>query len=162
MVCRHRQGRLHRAQWSRRAHRFIRPRQRGSTTIEAAIGIFIVVASLGGLVESVAAAFESDRTARAARAAARSLALNPAADACAAIRRELGLPGDFDCGSKWTLDVDTGLAPSDVTADSTDLTTLNPGAPLPGSGAGHMVMVRIGTLANPPELVSMALARREP
>ena len=165
MAYRHRRGRLRRPQWARRARRFIGPGQRGSTTIETAVGIFILVASLGGLMESVGAAFDSDRMARAARAAARSLALDPAADACAAIRRELGLPDDFDCGSKWTLDIDEDLTPSDFTADTTDLTSLNPGAPLAGSGDGHMVMVRIGTRADPPELaelLAMALARREP
>ena len=160
MLFRHRREHAHRTFRTRRAHRFLARGQRGSTTIEAAIGITLLVVSLGGLMESVGTVFDSDRMSRAARAAARSLALNPAADACAAIRTELRLPADFVCTSKWTLDIDRDLAPSDLTATSTDLTTLDPNSALAGSG--DMVLVRIGTLGDSPDLISMALARSEP
>ena len=111
-------------------------------------------------MQLVGAVLDSDQVSRAARAAARSLALDPAADACAAIRRELRLPASFACTSKWTLDIDRDLAPSNLPAEPTD--DLDPANALAGTGSGNMVLVRIGTLDDPPDLVSMALARHEP
>ena len=67
----------------------------------------ILVVGFAGLMEIVNASYADDRMARAARAAARSLALDPGADpkanACVAIRRELDLAEDFDCDTEWTL-----------------------------------------------------------
>ena len=120
-------------------------------------------------MEIVGAAYTSDQMSRAARAAARSLALNPPADqteadntACSGIRRELDLPDGFVCNTKWTINIDTDLVPEDLpeTLDS-DLGTV--------AGNGDMVFVRIrwfrdaftpGDPAVP--MVSMGLARSEP
>ena len=98
----------------------------------------VLVVGFAGLMEIVNASYTGDRMARAARAAARVLALDPSADpkatACAAIQRELELAEDFDCETAWTLDVKLGVAPSALPA------TLDAGAT---TGSGDMVVVRI-------------------
>ena len=96
----------------------------------------ILVAGFAGLMEIVQACYTDDRMSRAARAAARVLALNPVtddptADACDAIRRELSLAENFDCD---TVKVDLGVSPSTLPA------TLDADA---GELTGDMVLVRI-------------------
>ena len=118
----------------RGALRGFRRGERGATTIETAISIAILVVGLAGLMEIVDASYTADRMARAARAAARALALNENADACAAIRREFHLADEFDCGAKWTITVDQGVSPTSLPA------TLDAGAT---AGTGDMVLVRI-------------------
>ena len=98
-----------------------------------ALAISVVVAAFAGLMEIVNTAFESDRMNRAARAAAQATALDPNADACAAIRRELRLTDDFDC-APWAITVHRGVLPSNL-ADA-----LGSGSP---DGTGDMVLVRI-------------------
>ena len=107
--------------------------------IESAIALMVLVVGFGGLMEIVQASYTDDRMGRAARAAARALALDPSANdpsayACAAIRREFHLADDFDCGA-WTLNVYRGVSPSalPVTLDAAVTT-----------GTGDMVLVRIG------------------
>ena len=87
------------------------------------------------LMEIVNTVHASDRMGRAARAAARALAIDPQADACAAIRRELHLATEFDCATTWELTVDHGLSPQALPA------TLDAGAQ---TGTGDLVLVRIG------------------
>ena len=93
----------------------------------------VLVVGFAGLMEIVHASFTDDRMGRAARAAARALALDPSADACAPIRRELRLADDFVCGT--ALRVDLGVGPGALPA------TLDAGAT---KGTGDMVLVRIG------------------
>ena len=107
--------------------------ERGGVAIENAIAIVVLVGAFAGLMEIVSTVFESDRMGRAARAAAQATALNPHADACAAIRRELRLDEDFDC-SAWTITVHQGVLASEL-AD-----VLQAKAP---AGSGDMVLVRI-------------------
>ena len=95
----------------------------------------VLVVGFAGLMEIVQASLTDDRMGRAARAAARALALDPSADACAPIRRELRLADDFDCDTAWTLKVDLGVGPSALPA------TLDAGVT---SGSGDMILVRIG------------------
>ena len=103
----------------------------------------ILVVGFAGLMEIVQACYTDDRMSRAARAAARVLALNPSADdatataaACTAIRRELRLAESFDCNTAWpTLKVHRGLSPSTLPA------TLDASV---APGTGDMVLVRIG------------------
>ena len=114
--------------------RRFRAKEDGGTGLENAIAIAFVVAAFAGLMEIVGTAFESDRMHRAARAAAQATALDANADACAAIRRELGLADAFDC-SAWAITVHQGVLPSDL-ADA-----LGSGSP---DGTGDMVLVRIG------------------
>ena len=95
----------------------------------------VLVVGFAGLMEIVHASFTDDRMGRAARAAARALALDPSADACAPIRRELRLADNFDCGTAWTLKVDLGVGPGALPA------TFDAGAT---AGTGDMVLVRIG------------------
>ena len=119
----------------RRAIRRFRRGERGSAAIESAIGITVLVISLSMLMEIVNTVYASDAMSRAARAAARALAIDSQADACAAIRRELGLSADFDCGTAWDLTVDHGVSP------------LNLPAPLDAeaqTGTGALILVRIG------------------
>ena len=104
--------------------------------IESAIAVMFLIVGFAGVMEIVHAGYTHDRIARAARAAARTLALDPTVDACAPIRRELDLEDDFDClTASWTLRVDRGVAvdalPATLDADATE-------------GSGDMVLVRIG------------------
>ena len=108
---------------------------RASVAIESAAAITVLVLGFGGLMEIVQASYTDDRMGRAARAAARALALDPSADTCASIRREIGLADDFDCGAAWTLKVDLGVDPASLPA------TLEEEA---GAVSGDMVLVRIG------------------
>ena len=106
----------------------------------------ILVVGFAGLMEIVQACYTDDRMARAARAAAHVLALNPSADdatakavACTAIRRELRLAEDFNCDT-WELLVHRGLSPSTLPA------TLDASV---AHGTGDMVLVRIGWSREP-------------
>ena len=114
---------------------------RGSVAVESAMTIAILVIVCGGLMAIAHAAYTDDRMGRAARAAARAVALVTEASpsqasltsaACDAIKRELQLEADFDCGSEWTLTVTTNLVPTAL------LTGSNP----PGT-TGEMILVRI-------------------
>ena len=117
--------------------------KRASVAIEAAIAITVLVLGFGALMEIVRASYADDRMGRAARAAARALALDPTADACAAIRGELRLPGDFACSiqssnaqsSGVRVRVDRGVKPTTLPA------TLDADAT---AGTGDMVLIRIG------------------
>lgn len=115
--------------------------QRGAVAIETVIAITVLVIAFAALIEIVRSAYVSDSMDRAARAAARAIALTPQVGtrnvetvACAAIRRELGLAERFDCGARWTLTVDTGLTPSALQDRS---------SPGESEAAGNMVLVRI-------------------
>ena len=109
--------------------------EHGAAALETAVAVVVLVVGLGALMEIVRAAYTEDRMGRAARAAARALALNPAADACVPIRRELRLAGDFDCAAAWTLRVDLGVDPGSLPA--------TPDADA-AAGSGDMVLVRVG------------------
>ena len=111
--------------------------EHGGAAIESAVSLMILVAGFAGLMEIVQACYTDDRMSRAARAAARVLALNPSADACTAIRRELRLAEDFDCDNTaaWTLRKRLGVSPSTLPA------TLDPSY---AKGTGDMVLVQIG------------------
>ena len=120
--------------------------------IETAITMLVLVAGLAVVMEIVHTSYTDDRMARAARAAARSLALDPTMDACGPIRRELDLANDFDCAAaSWTLKVDRGVgidvlpAPLELDAPLTPV-------------SGDLVLVRIGRES---ELKWIGLARCE-
>ena len=115
--------------------------EHGGVAIESAIAIVILVVGFAGLMEIVQASYVDDRMARAARAAARSLALDPGADseaskanACVAIRRELDLAEDFPCETAWELIPELGVSPNSLPATLGDSAT---------AGTGDMVLVRI-------------------
>ena len=117
------------------------------------------------------AAYTDDRMGRAARSAARAVALvtDPAASqgalaavACDAIGRELDLGAEFDCAGAWTITIDTDLTPS----------ALAGGTVIDGE-AGDMVRVEIAWLAaswaravdplrESEEKIAVGLARGEP
>ena len=151
------------------ATRRFRRGQRGSVAIESALGITVLVVSLALVMQIVSAAYASDQMSRAARAAARSIALNPPADqtaaqdtACNAIIRELHLAPGYICNAEWTINIDTDLVPKDLPV------TLDPGSGTV-AGTGDMVFVRIGwerdalTPGDPAvPMVAMGLARSEP
>ena len=109
---------------------------RGSVAIEGAITISILVVAFAGLMAIVQEVYSSDRLGRAARAAARAVALDASADPCAVIRREFRLPESFDCGTRWRISVHQGLHPSELSSVLAD-------ASAEAGGAGEMVMVRI-------------------
>ena len=118
----------------RRAIRSFWRKEHGGAAIETAVAISIAVAAFAGLMEIVNTAFESDRMYRAARAAAQATALDPNADACAAVRRELRLAGDFDCSAAWDITVHPDVLPSNLA------NALGSGVP---GATGDMVLVRI-------------------
>ena len=95
----------------------------------------ILVAGFASLMEIVQACYTDDRMSRAARAAARALALDSSADACTIIRRELNLAKTFDCATAWTLTVNRGVSPTTLPATLDASVT---------TGTGDMVLVRIG------------------
>ncbi len=119
--------------------------RRGAVTLEAALAISVLVIAFAGLAEIVRASYVGDMMGRAAWAAARAVALTPdaAADgaqaACAAIRRELDLADDFDCANRWTLTVETGLAPSALL----DAAGTGAGTGSGAGGGGEMILVRL-------------------
>ena len=104
--------------------------------VEGAVTIAILVAAFAGLMAIVQEVYSSDRLGRAARAAARAVALDANADPCAAIRREFGLPESFDCTTRWRISVHKGLHPSDLSSVLAD-------ASAETGESGDMVMVRI-------------------
>ena len=142
---------------------------RGSLAVEGAIAVSILVAAFAGLMAIVQESYSSDRLGRAARAAARAVALDASADPCAAIRREFGLPESFDCNARWRICVDPPLL------HPSDLSSVLAGGPAASGESGDMVMVRIawsdGTgaaggsvcdqVGSSPR-VAMGVARREP
>ena len=72
------------------------------------------------------------------------------------------LPAGYICNAEWTINIDTGLVPTDLPV------TLDPGSGTV-AGTGDMVFVRIGwerdalTLGDPAvPMLSMGLARSEP
>ena len=99
--------------------------ERGGVAVESALAIAVLVVVFGGLMAIVHAAYTDDRMGRAARAAARAVALETDASvsqaalagiACAAIRQELDLNADFDCAAAWTVSIKTGLSATALAA----------------------------------------------
>lgn len=115
----------------------------GGVAVESALAIAaLVVVVFGGLMAIVHAAYTDDRMGRAARAAARAVALETDTSvsqaalvgiACEAIRQELGLKADFDCATAWTVSIKTGLS----------ATALAAGVNADGE-TGDMVLVELG------------------
>ena len=114
-------------------------RQCGVAALETAIGMTAFVVAFAVLVEIVGTVYSRDELARAARAAARALAIDSTADYCAAVRRELKLNvgEDYDCGNVKPYHE---IAPEDLPP------TLD--VP-PDVGAGELVLVTIGWTGPP-------------
>lgn len=153
--------------------------RRAAVALETAIAVPVLLFAFAGLMEIVHSAYVSDNMNRAARAAARAIAIAPDSEAgagaldsvaCTAIRRELKLVEGFDCGASWTLTVDTDLTPSALLAggDGGD-----------GEADGDLVVVRIAWSREPWEIgqliasldeedgepdrrIAVGIARREP
>lgn len=94
-----------------------------SVALDSAAVVTILVVATGGLMEIFSSAYMNDTMNRAARAAARAIALSPDAHndatavqalACAAAKRELDLGDQFDCDASWQVTVDTGLTTEDL------------------------------------------------
>lgn len=116
---------------------------RGSVAVANALTISVVIVVFAGLAEIVRTAYDDDTMARAARAAARAIALAPDstanggnldAIACTAIRQELSLGAGFDCAARWTLTIDAGLTPAELLSST---------LPAAADRTGDMVVVRI-------------------
>lgn len=99
----------------------------GAVAVVTALAIAVLIFAFGGLAEIVRTAYVDDTMNRAARAAARAVALVPDSAspphilnsaACAAIQRELDLGTGFDCSAQWELIVDTGLTAKGLLDDS--------------------------------------------
>ena len=103
--------------------------RRGAVAVVTALAISVLVFAFSGLAEIVRTTYVDDTMNRAARAAARAVALVPdsaaAPDvlnsaACAAIQRELDLDAGFDCSTQWDLIIDTGLTAKGLLDSSED------------------------------------------
>ena len=123
------------------AREFWRAR-RASVALESAAVISVLIVVAAGLTEVFSSVYMQETMDRAARAAARAVALSPdqQADAaavqdrvCGAIKRELHLPAEFDCAAGWTVAVDTGLTTENLLNDES-----------PDNRIGDMVRVSIG------------------
>ena len=135
--------------------RGFRRAEHGGVAIETAIAVVVLVLGFAGVMEIVQASLTDDRMARAARAAARELALNPTADYCTPIRLELRLAADFDCDAAWSKRVRRGVSASALPATLGASVT---------EGTGDMVVVLIGPKATDPDaesMVALGLARCE-
>ena len=92
--------------------------RRGGGAIETTLSLAALVTVFAGLMAIAHAAYEDDRMGRAARAAARAVALTDTAAtrtqldsaACTGVKNELGLKPDFDCET-WT-DIKVVLCPA--------------------------------------------------
>ena len=140
--------------------RRFRRAEHGGVAIETAIAVVVLVVGFAGVMEIVQASFTDDRMARAARAAARELALDPSTNYCIPIRRELRLADDFDCEAAWPAPegfqrVFLGVSPSALPD------TLGAGVT---EGTGDMVVVRIvrnGVSPDTDPMVALGVARCE-
>ncbi|MDE0058719.1 MAG: pilus assembly protein [Defluviicoccus sp.] len=92
--------------------------RRASVAVETAVVISVLILAAGGLMEIYSSLYTTENMNRAARAAARAVALSPDQQAnagaigtvaCDAIKHELGLNEEFECSPGWTVTVDTGL-----------------------------------------------------
>ncbi len=132
--------------------------RRGGLAVETAVTVSMLILVFAGLMEVVHSAYVSDTMGRAARAAARAIALVPQDDArpgtldtvaCTAIRRELDLAESFNCGTHWTLTVDTDLTPAAMLAG---------GETGEDDAEGDMVVVRIAWNEEPWDFVRLVAA----
>ena len=94
-----------------------------SVALDSAAVVSILVVATGGLMEIFSSVYMNDTMDRAARAAARAIALSPGVHndaaavqtlACKAVKRELDLGDQFDCGASWQVTVETGLTTEDL------------------------------------------------
>ena len=138
------------------AVRRFRRAEHGGVAIETAIAVVVLVLGFAGVMEIVHASFTDDRMARAARAAARELALDPSTNYCAPIRRELRLADDFDCEAAWPgSGAHPGFSPSEL-PDALGASVTQ--------GTGDMVVVRIvrnGADPGTEPMVAVGVARCE-
>ena len=160
-------------------------RERGSVAIESALALVVLIGAFAALMHVVGTVYADDRLGRAARAAARALALDAAADPWAALRRELGLSAGADCPAwslsagrghatcgGWTLEVVHGISPAalgtgtGVTADGGELVLVRLSAPAGPWSVGGFRAVGDGSEAaadtNASKAVAIGLARCEP
>jgi len=134
--------------------------RRGGVPVETALAITVlVVFVLSPLMAIASATYSDDRMGRAARGAARAVALEtdlPAtqasldAKACTAIRTELDLADGFDCNAKWAVKVSADLKPSSLESGT------NSGE------AGDMVLVEIEWKRVPWTRIESAFAGDDP
>lgn len=136
--------------------------QHGAAVLEGALSVSALVVALAILMGIIQTLYTSDKLARAARAAARAVALLPAAPASEsaldavvgrAIRRELDLDRDFNCRAirrepdpdsdsncgEWTVTIGAYPTPAALLAGEAR------GGDAPPAGEnGDMILVRIG------------------
>lgn len=75
---------------------------RGAAAIETAFAVFVLVTAFAGVMQTVNTVFVDDQAGRAARAAARALALNPGTDPWGPIWEELYSNANHGCTTDWT------------------------------------------------------------
>ena len=145
---------------------FFRSR-RGSVGIETMLTVPVVLFLGGGLMAIAHTAYSQDRMDRAARAAARAVALLPVAVAadeaavkvtvCDVLRVEFDLDSGTDCDATWTITIQTGLTTEDL-ANGTSAADTSLGSPsiettsgetasdgTTPAATGEMILVRVGS-----------------
>ncbi len=149
--------------------------ERGNVALESALALAVLVGGFAGLVQIFGDAWAEDRAGRGARAVAHALALDPAADPWAALRREGSVALAATCPAwtgtaaacgGWTLTVHRGVSPA----------TLDHALAGATPAAGEMVLVHLAQTPAPAaadadpdagtdaddRLAAVGLARREP
>ncbi len=120
---------------------------RGAAAVETVFSIFVRVTAFAGLMSFVANFYAEDGLDRAARTAARSLAIKPDADPWEAVWQELDPNVDFTtCGTDWTaaaLGTCDGLTLAVVKGVSAAAlaAAIDSGTPAPADPAGELVLV---------------------
>ena len=121
---------------------------RGAAAIETALSVGVLVIAFAGIMQAVTTVFVDDQTGRAARAAARMLALDPDADPWRPVWHELHPGTTHSCTTDWTA-TDLGTCGGWKLAVVRDVSpaalaaALDPGTTVPaGAGdAGDLVLV---------------------
>ena len=111
--------------------------ERGSATLETALKIASLVVAAGLILDFAMAAYEDDQMGRGAQAVARALALGSQVPPCDLVRQELDFGPEFECEGEWEIRVSRSVKPSEITTQTQ-------------SGAGNMVVVRIGAQGSTP------------
>ena len=148
---------------------------RGVAAIEGALALSVLVVAFVPLMNFVTSFYVEDELGRAARAAARSLAINPGADPWEAAWKEID-PSKVDtdkvpathCTTDWaatphlgtcgglTLVIREGVSPAALAA------ALDPDTPAPTGGAEEGELILVGLSSQSSGMEGVGVARREP
>ena len=140
---------------------FFRSR-RGAVSVETVLTVTMMTFLCGGLMAIAHTAYSQDRMDRAARAAARAVALLPPGVAtnqaavdtavCDVLRVEFDLNNQSNCHAIWNISIETGLTTAALADGTSQAST--PANGTPSQAIGEMILIRVGS--------GQAVIRREP